>query len=57
MINVDLRVKKGTIPYHQLANKLGVNMNTVYNWFNNAKLDEVRKQRLLNAIEEIEKGE
>lgn len=54
MNNIELRVRKGSISYKDLSEQLNVNINTVYNWFNKPNLDEVKKIRLINAIEEIE---
>lgn len=51
--NVELRVKKGSISCRIIAAQMGVHENTVHNWLNDANLDEVKKQRLLIAIEEI----
>jgi hypothetical protein len=54
--NIDLRVRKGSITYDQLAEQMKVNRNTVYNWFNKTDLGEVERLRVLRAIEEIEEG-
>lgn len=56
MENIDLRVKKGSITYDRLASEMGVTRTTVYNWFNKADLGEVERQRLINAIEKVERG-
>lgn len=56
MKNIDLRVKKGSITYEQLAKQMGVNKATVYNWFKKTGLGEVERQRLINAIDEIKRG-
>jgi len=54
--NVELRVKKGSISSRVIAKHMGIHENTVYNWLNDASLDEVKKQRLLIAINEIKEG-
>jgi transposase len=54
--NIELRVQKGSITYEQLAKCLGVSINTIYNWFSKDNLDEVKRLRLLNAINEIREG-
>jgi AcrR family transcriptional regulator len=55
--NIDLRVKKGRITYDQLAEQMKLNRNTIYNWFKKSDLDEVKRQRLEKAIEQIERSE
>ena len=56
MENVEVRVKKGNISCKSLGKKIGVHENTVANWLNRPNLDEVKKQRLLIAIQEIKEG-
>jgi transposase len=54
--NIDLRVRKGSISYDQLAKQMNINRNTVYNWFKKTPLGEVERLRVIKAIEEIEEG-
>lgn len=53
---MELRVKKGNISCKTLGEKIGAHENTVANWLNRPNLDEVKKQRILIAIEEIKGG-
>lgn len=53
MENKDLRQEKGSLTYHQIANKLDVHHKTVQDWFQTAKLDESRRKRILDAISSL----
>lgn len=55
MKNLDLRVRKGNISFGQLANHLGVHLNTVRRWFNDEDMDAVQIKRVMNAIRAIER--
>lgn len=54
---MELRVKKGNISCKTLGERIGVHENTVANWLNRPNLDEVKKQRILIAIEDNKRGE
>lgn len=56
MKNLDVKVKKGSITMPQLAKHLGVSVSTINYWLNVIEMDEVKKYRILLAIDEIKKG-
>lgn len=53
MKNLELRVEKGSIKLIELADHMGVHVNTVSKWFNDGEMDVVKKERVRRAIEEI----
>lgn len=55
MKNLDVKVRKGKITMPQLAKHMGVSVSTVNYWLNVIEMDEVKKHRILLAIEEIER--
>lgn len=52
--NADLRVRKGSFSYQDLAKEVGVHWTTVSRWFI-SDMDQVKEMRVIKAIETLEK--
>lgn len=50
--NVELKRKKGKIPYWMIAEKLSIHENTIVRWFRQ-EMDTQKKERVLQAIKEV----
>lgn len=50
--NVELKRKKGKIPYWMIAEKLSIHENTIVRWFRQ-ELSDKKKERISQAIKEV----
>lgn len=54
--NKEIMLAKGNIPLWAIALKLGVHEQTLHRWLR-VEVDETKKQRILEAINQIKQGQ
>ena len=54
--NAKVKVAKAGITMKKLADHMGVSLGTINYWLNSIEMDEVKKVRIMNAIQEIKGG-
>lgn len=53
VLNIDIKILKGSISFDKLAKQVGVSKPTLVRWFNRIEMDPVQRGRVIKAINEI----
>lgn len=54
MKNVDVRIMMGNVSQKEIAAVLGVTEMTISRWFNKCEMNEVKRHRVVHAIQQIQ---